>query len=164
MNTKTLIVFLLPFAVAACQSSHPECEWLPEDSLVGNAGCMIIQDSRLLMVQQRSSGHWSMPGGTAESGERAVCTAQRETQEETGLAVRPTYRIITLQNGFHVYRCEADTSLASSAEDRLEIQGWGWFDEAERQTIPWRFERQHGLIDQLVREQLQRDQPVADLP
>lgn len=156
MNPKYLLALILPLTLAACQqASIPDCGELPEDKHVGNAGCMIIRDEQLLMVQQQVTGNWSMPGGTAEAGERAACTAQRETLEETGLSVIPIHKITTLQNGFHLYRCEINREIAAQSLDRLEIADWRFFDEQARGEIPWRFEKQHELIDQLVREQLQ---------
>lgn len=148
----------------ACQHTPSDCGELPDDKLVGNAGCMVIHEQRVLMVQQRITGKWSLPGGTAETGERAACTAQRETMEETGLVVSLQHKIVTLQNGFHLYRCGATSIDRPGKLDALEIADWKLFDEQERKEIPWRFEAQHELIDQLVREQLQLDSQVSGRP
>ena len=164
MNSRHLLTALFPLALIACQHAPPDCGELPDDTLVGNAGCMVIHEQRVLMVQQRVTGKWSLPGGTAESGERAACTAQRETREETGLEISPRHRIITLQNGFHLYRCTASSIDHPGTLDALEIADWKFFDEQERKDIPWRFEAQHELIDQLVREQLQLDNQVSGHP
>lgn len=157
MKFNYLCLILFPLGLSACQSVPPDCGQLPDDALVGNAGCMILDNGRLLMVQQRVSGRWSMPGGTGETGERAACTALRETQEETGLQVTLKHRVATLPNGFHLYRCDADGDAGGGALDQFEISGWRFYSEQERAGIVWRFEAQHGLIDQLVREQIARD-------
>ncbi len=115
---------------------------------------MILQNDRLLMVQQRVTGLWSMPGGTAEPGERAVCTAQRETREETGLAVLPVHWITTFDNGFHLYRCRVDEGADAGSADTLEIADWRWLSEAERDEVDWRFADQQPMINRLVQEQV----------
>jgi len=42
---------------------------------------------RVLLVRQRESGRWSLPGGAIEPGERPDEAAGREVKEETGLEV-----------------------------------------------------------------------------
>ncbi|MBA53767.1 MAG: hypothetical protein CMK89_04870 [Pseudomonadales bacterium] len=164
MNSRYFLATLFPLVLVACQHTPSDCGELPDDVHVGNAGCMIIHDQKVLMVQQRVSGKWSLPGGTAESGERAACTAQRETREETGLEVSLKHKILTLQNGFHLYRCAAESIDDAGSVDRLEIADWKFFDDRERKDIPWRFEAQRELIDRLVREQLQLDNEVSGHP
>lgn len=142
-------------ALSACSSTPPDCGQQPQDTAVGNAGCMIVSEGRLLMVQQQFSGHWALPGGTAEAGERAVCTAARETREETGMQVLVEDQIMVFENGFHLYRCRMQTANETGPLDRVEISGYDWFDEAQRTEIPWRFEQQRDLVNRLAREQNQ---------
>jgi 8-oxo-dGTP diphosphatase len=56
------------------------------------AGAVIIDaQGRVLLVLRRhdpQKGRWSIPGGSAEPGERLEHTAAREVLEETGLHVR----------------------------------------------------------------------------
>lgn len=138
----------------ACSTTAPDCNQQPRDLAVGNAGCMIIKEGRLLMVQQQFSGDWAIPGGTAEAGERAACTAARETHEETGIQVLVEEKIVVLENGFHLYRCSIESVSETGPLDRVEISGYDWFDEAQRNSIPWRFEQQRDLINRLAREQI----------
>lgn len=114
------------------------------------------------MVQQRINGHWALPGGTAEQGERAACTAQRETREETGLEIAVGDKLMTLENGFHLYRCYALHDRLSEAIDQVEIAGWEWLNQEQRSQLPWRFEEQHGLIDGLVQQQEALDLQQAE--
>lgn len=126
---------------------------MADDKLVGNAGCLLLHDGKLMMVQQRSRDVWSVPGGTAEAGEAASCTATRETREETGLQVRAVAPVITLKNGFHLYHCvlEQDADASSlKPGDALEINQARWFDEAERDQVDWRYPKQKELINRLV--------------
>jgi len=125
--------------VAGCSSGGTDCGQLAEDLLVGNAGCLISRPGAVLMVQQQLSGSWALPGGTSESGERAACTAIRETQEETGLAVHATEHLITLENGFHIYRCEVPEDAPLQTRDGFEIRDVAWKSAAERAELLWRF-------------------------
>jgi ADP-ribose pyrophosphatase YjhB (NUDIX family) len=57
-------------------------------------------DGRLLLVRRGNEpdrGTWSLPGGRVEPGESAEDAVVRETREETGLVVRVTGRIATVE-------------------------------------------------------------------
>ena len=57
--------------------------WLTVVALV-----LIRRGESVLLVRQRRSGYWSLPGGKVERGESLDRAAIRETREETGLDVR----------------------------------------------------------------------------
>ncbi|ERL65065.1 hypothetical protein L248_3003 [Schleiferilactobacillus shenzhenensis LY-73] len=46
-------------------------------------------NDKLLLVQEKSSGQWSIPGGWADLGYSAGQIATKETHEEAGITVRP---------------------------------------------------------------------------
>ncbi len=140
----------LVLLVVACASRPPDCGQLEDLREEGNAGCLVVNDGRLLMVKQRLTGHWALPGGTAETDERSVCTASRETKEETGYTVRVIRQIHQFYNGFRLYECEADFSELPHANDQLEISDVAWLDLEQRNQVPWRFEKQREIIQQLV--------------
>ncbi|WET77447.1 NUDIX hydrolase [Amycolatopsis sp. QT-25] len=54
----------------------------------------LIRDGKILFIRRRPGsflgGHWELPGGTVEPGERPTETVVREFAEETGLTVRVT--------------------------------------------------------------------------
>lgn len=52
-----------------------------------SAGCIIIDESKVLLVQQ-SSGNWGFPKGHLEKNETEIEAAIRETKEETNLDVK----------------------------------------------------------------------------
>lgn len=156
---QTLTAFLL---VAGCTSTQSDCGQLPTQTEQGNAGCLVVEDGKLLMIQQRFSGNWSLPGGTAEPGERAVCTALRETREETGYQVIVERQVHQFYNGFRLYLCSIESSLENSLNgsqatqevdtkiDTMEVQNIAWLDRQGRDQVPWRFEDQRDLIQRLV--------------
>jgi len=61
----------------------------PEKPMVG-VGVLIRDGDRYLLIKRAAdpdAGLWSIPGGLVEVGEKAVESATREAQEETGLDV-----------------------------------------------------------------------------
>lgn len=99
-----LILPVVLFQVSMHRPEAPECPYIIAEPSA-NAGCMLIQDEKALLVLHRNSGKWDFPGGTSDSGESARCTAYRETVEETGFDVEVRDRIITFDNGYQLYRC-----------------------------------------------------------
>lgn len=51
------------------------------------AGCLIIEDGKLLLIDHDKYGIWLPPGGHVEERETPDETAKRETLEETGFKV-----------------------------------------------------------------------------
>jgi ADP-ribose pyrophosphatase YjhB (NUDIX family) len=47
-----------------------------------------IRDGKILLVQERTDGKWSMPGGWADIGELPSAMVRRETWEESGFTVK----------------------------------------------------------------------------
>ncbi|MFE7558544.1 NUDIX hydrolase [Kitasatospora sp. NPDC057500] len=63
----------------------------PTSTKPGIAAAIIVQDSRVLMVQRRvAEGElsWQFPAGEVEAGESPEAAAVRETAEEVGLTVK----------------------------------------------------------------------------
>ena len=141
------LVCLLPVVAAA------DCGQLPGDTRVGNAGCLVARAGAVLMVQQRLNGSWALPGGTAESGERAACTATRETREETGLTVQVQQHLLTLDNGFHIFRGTYTGEQTLAPQDWIEIRAVAWQDARQRSVLPWRFAAQRDQIETLMQQQ-----------
>ena len=60
------------------------------EKVVAVASVAIVQDGRILMVQEGqwpARGLWNLPSGHVEEGEGILAAARRECREETGLDV-----------------------------------------------------------------------------
>ena len=59
------------------------------DAVHANAGCVILDEQgKILLVRDHYSKQYSIPGGSARSGEISACCAHRETFEESGINVK----------------------------------------------------------------------------
>jgi ADP-ribose pyrophosphatase YjhB (NUDIX family) len=50
----------------------------------------VIEDNKILLVQEKMDEKWAMPGGWADVGDYPSEVAIRETKEESGFDVKPT--------------------------------------------------------------------------
>ncbi|HYK25097.1 MAG TPA: NUDIX domain-containing protein, partial [Steroidobacteraceae bacterium] len=48
----------------------------------------VFRDDRILLVRERSDGHWTLPGGWADVGDSPSAAVEREALEESGYQVR----------------------------------------------------------------------------
>lgn len=58
-----------------------------ENSLTQLAGCLIIEDRKLLLLYRVDEDHWEVPGGKVEEDESPTEAAVREAKEEIGVKV-----------------------------------------------------------------------------
>jgi ADP-ribose pyrophosphatase YjhB (NUDIX family) len=102
---------------------------------VGAVLAMIREDGRILLVEQRHSPGWALPGGLLNRGETAADGVVREVAEEVGLTVDPAS--LPVPNAViapvprrvdivYVVRAAAGADGARIA-DRLEVTGLDWF-------------------------------------
>ena len=69
-------------------------------------GCraVIVREGMLLLSHETKSGWWLIPGGGLEGDETPEACCIRETEEETGLIVRPLRQFLTLYEYYEEYR------------------------------------------------------------
>lgn len=71
------------------------------DQLLLAGACVILENSDgKVLLQQRTSGRWGLPGGLLELGETLDETAIREVKEETGLVVTKLKQLHTFSGPF----------------------------------------------------------------
>ena len=142
----------LALVVGGCElAAAPPCP--VEDSSISapSAGCLALRDDKLLVVADLR-GTLSPPGGSAEPGESAQCTAFRETWEETGLQLAPTELLAVFDTGFHLYRCEHhENSGVIDPPPRLEVREAFYLAPADFARWEWRFPGQEKDLEALSR-------------
>lgn len=70
------------------------------------AGCraVIVSEGNVLLTHETVSEIWMIPGGGMEEGEAPEACVIRETEEETGLIVRPVRQFLTMYEYYEEYR------------------------------------------------------------
>lgn len=63
-----------------------------------------VRDGLILLSHETVSGWWLIPGGGMEADETPEACCVRETEEETGLIVRPLWQFLTLYEYYEEYR------------------------------------------------------------
>src|ERR1700722_15874424 len=98
----------------------------------------VFRDERILMVQERSDGLWTLPGGFADVGDSPSVAIEREVLEESGFAVRVTKLVALLDRnrhahppfGYHIWKafflCELH---GGEARPSIETSAVGFFPE-----------------------------------
>ena len=100
----------------------------------------VFRDDRILMVQERSDGLWTLPGGFADVGDSPSVAIEREVLEESGFAVRVTKLVALLDRnrhahppfGYHIWKafflCELQGGEATPS---IETSDVGFFPEGD---------------------------------
>lgn len=102
------------------------------------------------MIQQRS-GKYSFPGGTAEPGESAQCTAHRETWEEASVEVQVSTVKATFDNGFVLFNCDVRDGEFQT-NNSLEVSDVIWVAPGGIPEQKWRFPEQKQLAIQWLND------------
>jgi ADP-ribose pyrophosphatase YjhB (NUDIX family) len=101
------------------------------------AGAAVVfrrADGRVLLVDQRHTGAWALPGGLVRRGEPANVAAAREVSEEVGIVVdpaelsRPIAILDAERRAVDVVFVEPwDTDQRATRGDPVEVTRVGWF-------------------------------------
>ena len=97
----------------------------------------VVQDGRILLIQERADGRWAMPGGWADLGNAPASVAEREVWEESGFRVKAEKVVAVLDANrvepmefYHAYKIiflcrlldgEPRTSYETLAVDFFEL-------------------------------------------
>jgi ADP-ribose pyrophosphatase YjhB (NUDIX family) len=109
---------------------------------------VVFRDAELLLVQERSGGGWSLPGGWVDVGESPSAAVAREVLEESGYTVRPV-KLLGLYDrdlrGFpphtwHIWKAFFRCELVDAEQRQLgyETTASGFFGQHELPS-PLRF-------------------------
>ena len=135
--------------LSACAETAPPCSRPGAGPMAVSAGCLIWGNRGALLVRDWSGG-WALPGGSVAVGESALCGAEREAFEETGLRVRATELAIVLDNGFHLYWCDAAPDARPRVLRPLEVREAAWLNPGALSPDAWRYPGQGEIIAGLV--------------
>jgi ADP-ribose pyrophosphatase YjhB (NUDIX family) len=101
---------------------------------------VVFREGKLLLVRERRSGGWTLPGGWADVGDTPSMAAERETLEESGYEVRAEKVIAFLDRARHEHPPSLDHAYKVLIGCRLEggaprssheVDGVGFFAEEE---------------------------------
>jgi 8-oxo-dGTP diphosphatase len=113
---------------AACQLGH----FVHYDNPAVTAFALVERDGRFLVLergQEPYRGHWELPGGFVEAGERPADAVRREVFEETGLKIEAPSIVgaytsrygdhgkWTVDVAFHCQSLSGDLSLSAESSD-----------------------------------------------
>ncbi len=117
-----------------CVTFYGDTKLLPKERLSFRPSVygLLVDNGKILVVQNRNSGKYSLPGGGVEIGEKIKDALLREIQEETGITVEVKDFLDFCENffyydpedlGFHgfcfFYRC---TPLSFDFIEESQIQ------------------------------------------
>lgn len=97
--------------------------------ITGTSVVPVLPDGRIVLVQRRDNGKWSLPGGIIDWGEDIQTSVRRELIEETGLNLVKINRLVGVYSDpgrdprFHsicvVVEAEVDGEI--QVHDKLEV-------------------------------------------
>ncbi len=116
-----------------------------------------FQNSKILMVRERESSGWTLPGGFVDVNESLSEAVTRETKEESGLLIIPRKIAAIYDHRKHGYKahlyhfykfyvlCDIDSGVVSTSIETSEVQ---FFSREEVDSLfldPGRTTRDHVL-------------------
>lgn len=124
--------------------------------LKGNAGCLVMHQGLVLVVQMKDTGKWSFPAGKPIGNETAEETAVRETFEETGLRVVIKKLLYTFSDRRPFYLFEGSlldeppSNLEPVLESKDEIKKVAFVDFKNIPLRKFRFPKAASVIQKLI--------------
>ncbi|MCU0566039.1 MAG: NUDIX hydrolase [Oculatellaceae cyanobacterium Prado106] len=107
--------------------------------ITGTSIIPVLPDGRIVLIQRRDNGRWSLPGGIVDWGEDIPSSVKRELTEETGLDLVKINRLVGIYSNpdrdprFHsiCVVIEASVSGELQAQDTLEVLDVKAFNKAD---------------------------------
>lgn len=128
------------------------------------AGCVVVKDNKILMVQEGLKGfygQWNLPAGSTENFEKITDAAIRETYEETGLKVKltgvlPIAERIINDKTFFAVRFVAEIESGELKVDNKEIIAAKWFSLEEIEQMTKETLRSYDFNKQVIKNYLNK--------
>ena len=150
---KGCLVAVMSALLVGCEFA-PDCTVKDGGDEAFTAGCLVIYNKEVLLVE--ALGKWGPPGGTVRSGESAQCGAERETWEESNVAVSAQETAAVFQNGFHLYWCSPVGQPTPEVRAPLEVSSVDFFSTEEFSNLKWRYPDQAKEFSRMVNKRLRR--------
>ena len=95
------------------------------------AGCLVVENGKVLMVKEAKDNYWKIPSGKIDYGESAEETAVRETREETGFNANlrgefGTYIFIFKNRNFRLRVYKASINSEGEKRERDNVKEVEW--------------------------------------
>ena len=143
-------LLLVTTLLASCAGDGVQCPFSADPDYAPSAGCLAVVHGRILVVEN-ALGQVSPPGGSAQAGESAQCTAHRETLEETGLDLLPRQLVARFDTGFNLYYCEVHAGSGQiRPRSAVEISRAYWLPLEDFGEADWRFPGQGEELRRLL--------------
>ena len=137
LRSSFVALLLLQACTRNVDITAPPCEIAGKPA---NAGCIIVDHYDRMLVNEQTTGAFSLPGGSSKPAESAQCTAMRETYEETGIVTDVGELLYVYPNGFHVYRCRLQyRGQVADPIDIVEVQANHWIGLDHWEDVLWRY-------------------------
>lgn len=98
------------------------------------AGCLVVDNSKILLGKRTDSGEWACPGGHVEDDESCSAAAIRELKEESGIVGRNPKELHSgVHHGNH-YKVFLINDFSGKIKPTEELSNIKWFEPHE---LPW---------------------------
>jgi len=128
----------------------------------------VIQDGKILLIQEQADGRWAMPGGWADIGDFPAKTVEREVFEESGYIVRVDKVIAVIDANhvaplefYHAYKLIFQCSiLGGQPQTSHETLAVDFFDIKELPPLS-RSRTTRAMLDEVYAHYLDPSRPTA---